>query len=98
MIDVDYYLFIYDIGNPKIIAKIVKRLNQINSMRIQKSVFEIQCNKKEIMMFITDVCKLINHNTDKIALIPICSHDYSEIEFYGLLSRHPVEVPSSIIL
>lgn len=48
MLNTDFYLFVYDIHEPKILRQVVKRLDLVNSMRIQKSVFEVQGEIKEI--------------------------------------------------
>lgn len=34
----DFFLFLYDIADTRTIAKVVKRLNSINSMRIQNVI------------------------------------------------------------
>lgn len=98
MLDTDFYLFLYDIHEPKTMRKIVKRLDQENSMRIQKSVFEVQGDKREILNLLDDVKKIIDTETDKVAVIPLCADDYSKVTFYGKLSRRPVELPKAIIL
>lgn len=98
MINVDYYLFIYDIHLNKNITKIVKRLEKINSMRIQKSIFEIQGSKNEILQLINDIGNLIDPLTDKLAIIPLCKRDYEKVEFYGVLSRRPKMLETFYIL
>ena len=94
----DFFLFVYDIHEPKTLRKIVKRLESINSMRIQKSIFEIQGDKNEIDSLIADVDKIIDKETDKIAVIPLCDDDYDKVEFYGILSRRPKLTPDYYVL
>lgn len=94
----DYFLFVYDIHDPKKLRDVVKRLNGINSMRIQKSVFEIEGSKKEIDSLILDVESIIDPATDRVAIIPLCDNDYNKVEFYGILSRRPKEIPHFYIL
>ena len=98
MLDTDFYLFVYDIHSPKVINKVARRLECENSMRIQKSVFEVQGEKRDIERLIEDVKKLIDDTTDKIAVIPLCSSDYDNVYFYGVLSRRPNKLPSYFIL
>ena len=76
----------------------VKRLGQINSMRIQKSVFEIQGDKAEILNFIKDIENIVDIETDKVAIIPLCSDDYEKVEFHGILSKQPERPKSYYIL
>lgn len=98
MLFTDFYLFVYDIHEAKALRQVVKRLEMINSMRIQKSVFEIQGDRVEIMSLIDDVKDIVDINTDRIAIIPLCQNDYDKVEFYGILSRRPTELPSFYIL
>lgn len=98
MLNTDFYLFVYDIHDAKMLKKVVKRLDQMNSMRIQQSVFEIQGDQEEMLLLIEDVKKLVDLSCDKIAIIPLCDKDYEKTEFFGVLSRHPKEIPSFYIL
>ena len=98
MIYTDYYLVVYDIHEQSDIAKIVKRLNQETSMRIQKSIFEVQCEKREIEKLILDINHIVNKETDKVAIIPLCSKDYDSVYFLGILSKRPSLLPKYFIL
>lgn len=98
MLNTDYYLFVYDIHESKTISKIVKRLELINSMRIQKSIFEIQGSLSEVEALIKDVEKIVDTQTDKIAIIPLCDKDYVNVRFYGLMSRQPKQLPKYYVL
>ncbi len=98
MENTEFYLFVYDIHNVRTLNKVVKRLNRMNSLRIQDSVFEVRGDICEIEKLIVSVEKLINKETDKIAVIPICSTDYNKIEFIGVRSLHPSKIPSYMIL
>lgn len=89
ILDTDFYLFLYDIHKPRTLRKIVKLLETVNSSRIQKSLFEIQSDFKEISSFITQAELLIDLKTDKIALIPLCKSDYDRVECFGVMSRRP---------
>ena len=94
----DFFLFVYDIHSPKKLRLVVKRLEFINSMRVQKSLFEVQGSKAEIDSLIKDVSEIIDKETDRIAVIPLCDNDYENVEFYGVLSRRPKMLPSYYIL
>lgn len=98
MIYTDFFLFVYDIHDAKVLRNVVKRLEGINSMRIQKSVFEIEGSKSEVDSLICDVMEMINESTDRIAVIPLCANDYNKVEFYGVLSRRSKEIPHFYIL
>lgn len=98
MIYTDFFLFVYDIHDEKALRKVSKRLEQINSMRIQKSVFEIEGTKEEVDSLISDIVKIIDSTTDRVAVIPLCERDYERVEFYGLLSRRAKESPAFYIL
>ena len=98
MIYTDYYLVVYDIHEQSDISKIVKRLNQENSMRIQKSIFEVQCEKREIEKLILDIENIVNKDTDKVAIIPLCRNDYDSVYFLGVLSKRPNLLPQYYIL
>ena len=98
MTDTDFYLFVYDIHSMRTLRRVVKRLNRMNSLRIQKSVFEIQGDRKDIEKLIKDVEKLVDRSTDMIAVIPLCSGDYDRAVFLGVNSRRPVRLPSFFVL
>lgn len=98
MENAEFYLFVYDIHNVRTLNKVVKRLNRVNSLRIQDSVFEVRGDICDIEKLIVSVEKLINKETDKIAVIPICSTDFNKIEFMGARSFHPSKIPSYMIL
>ena len=98
MLYTDYLLLLYDIHAPKTLRKVVCRLETVNSLRIQKSAFEIQGSKKEIELLLDDLITIINVETDKLALIPLCSEDYDRVEFFGVLSRHPEKPQNYYIL
>ncbi len=98
MTDTDFYLFVYDIHNGRTLRRVVKRLNRVNSLRIQKSVFEIQGDREDIEKLVKDVEKLVDRSTDKIAVIPLCSADYDKAVFLGVNSKRPVRLPSFFVL
>lgn len=98
MIDTDFYLFVYDIHRMRTLRRVVKRLNRVNSLRIQKSVFEVQGDRNDIENLIKDVEKLVDRSTDKIAVIPLCSGDYGRAIFLGVNSKRPTRLPSFFVL
>ena len=98
MTDTEFYLFVYDIHSMRTLRRVVKRLNRMNSLRIQKSVFEIQGDREDMEKLIKDVEKLVDRSTDKIAVIPLCSGDYDKAVFLGVNSRRPVRLPSFFVL
>lgn len=98
MEDTEFYLFFYDIHSTRAINKVVKRLKRVNSLRIQNSVFEIRGDIGDIEKLIVSVEKLINKETDRIAVIPICSKDYKGIDFIGVRTFHPSKIPPFFVL
>lgn len=98
MIDAGFYLFVYDIHSMKTLRKIVKRLNRVNSFRIQNSVFEVQCNSVDIKKLINDVEKIVDRTTDKIAVIPLCADDYDKAVFLGANSKRLTKIPTFFVL
>ncbi len=98
MIDTDFYLFVYDIHSMRTLRRLVKRLNRVNSLRIQKSVFEVQGDREDIEKLIKDVEKLIDRTTDKIAVIPLCADDYDRTVFLGVNSKRPIRLPTFYVL
>lgn len=98
MTNTDFYLFVYDIHSMRTLRRIVKRLNRVNSLRIQKSVFEVQGDSEDIEKLIKDVEKLIDRATDKIAVIPLCADDYDRAVFLGVNSKRPTRLPAFFVL
>ena len=98
MLDTDFFLFVYDIHSMRTLRQVVKRLNKVNSLRIQKSVFEIQGERKDIEKLINDVERIVDRTTDKIAVIPLCSEDHDKTLFMGVNSKRPSHLPSFFVL
>ncbi len=98
MTNTDFYLFIYDIHSMRTLRRIVKRLNRVNSLRIQKSVFEVQGDYGDMEKLLKDVEKLVDRTTDKIAIIPLCADDYEKATFLGVNSKRPTRLPKFFVL
>lgn len=98
MLDTDFFLFLYDISNPKRLRQVAKLLDTINSMRIQKSVYEVQGDAEELKEFMRKVSMTIDNETDVVSLIPICKDDFDKTEFFGQLVKHPEILPEFQIL
>ena len=92
------FLFIYDITDSKILNKIVKRIGQFNSIRIQNSTFELKLSDDEKIKFMNEIAKTINEDRDKVMLIPICKNDYYKTHFLGIPVHRLKKVEKYIIL
>lgn len=96
---IDNYLLIYDIKDKNTkYSKIYKMMNIISSKRIQKSVFLIQDEKKEVMKLVHKLKRLINPEEDKIMLIPLCHDDWNQVEMIGLEQKEGIEKKDYYIL
>jgi len=98
VIDTDFYLVIYDICNDRRLQKVAKKIGEVNSMRIQKSVYEVQGDKNEIYSLIHEIERIIDVSVDKVAFIPLCQNDYDKEEFFGVMPKRANKYPAFFIL
>jgi CRISPR/Cas system-associated endoribonuclease Cas2 len=65
-------------------------------MRIQKSVYELQGDEKEVMSFMLKAESIIDKKTDVVSLFPLCKDDFGKRELFGQLQRHS-EIPPLLL-
>ncbi|MHB0854335.1 MAG: CRISPR-associated endonuclease Cas2 [Rectinema subterraneum] len=65
------YLVAYDISNPKRLKKFAAYCERFG-IRLQKSVFQLDCSKEIIEKFVTGFPSIINKKVDSIVLYPLC--------------------------
>lgn len=93
------YLLVYDIKDKNTkYTKIYKLLNKYYSHRLQKSVFLIQEEQKEVYRFIKELKKIINPDEDKLILIPLCDDDWQAITMYGVNDKIGIDKKEFVIL
>ena len=97
MLETDFYLLLYYISDAKALRKMEKILDSVNSMRIQKSVYELQGDEKEVMSFMLKAESIIDKQTDVVSLFPLCKDDFGKTELFGQLQRHS-EIPPSFLI
>lgn len=98
MLDTDFYLLLYDISDAKALRGMERMLDSVNSMRIQKSVYELQGDEREVMGFMMKAESIINKETDVVSLFPLCKDDFGKTEFFGQLQKHSEMPPSFLII
>ena len=74
------YLISYDIANPKRLQKI-HRLISRQALRLQYSVYHIQCNKIQLNRLIQDIENRIHPKEDDVRIYPISS--CQQIEWFN---------------
>ncbi len=76
-----HFLVIYDIRNDKRLKKVAKVMEQYG-LRVQKSVFEMDCSEKILNELRKKVSKLIEEE-DYVVYFKICEKDWQKREKYG---------------
>jgi CRISPR-associated protein Cas2 len=79
----DKWLVIYDIRDIKRLRKVAKIMLDYG-IRVQKSVFEIECNKDIIYKLKKAIHDIINEN-DFVVYFNICEKDWQKKLKYGIL-------------
>lgn len=96
---IENYLIIYDVKNKMTkYNRIYKLLKKYNIKRIQKSVFFIQEEKKEILKLSKRLKKIIDQEQDKLLIIPLCQDDWNSVEMYGVEKKKGIEKKAFVIL
>ena len=76
-----HWLAVYDIRDSKRLRKIEKIMESYG-VRIQNSVFEIQCSSKTAEIFFAECNKIVSEE-DYILLFSLCEKDIQKRELYG---------------
>jgi CRISPR-associated endonuclease Cas2 len=92
------YLLLYDISSNKTNYRLNKALDQYNKERIQKSLFELILEESEYKRIIHEISEIIDWETDKVLLIPLCEEDWGKAQRYGSNIKLPETFPSHFIL
>lgn len=96
---IENFIIIYDIkGNSKKYNKIYKILNKYFSKPIQKSVFLVQEERKEIIKLSKKLKKIINVEKDKLLIIPLCEDDWQSVCMFGVEKKKGIEKNTFLIL
>jgi len=74
-------LIIYDITDPKRLAKIAKVMENYG-VRVQKSVFEVFSNDSTFRSLRTDVIEIMK-NEDSVIFFELCQRDWEKVEKFG---------------
>jgi CRISPR-associated protein Cas2 len=65
------YLIPYDISHDKRRSLVVKVL-KMAGIRVQKSIFEVILNNKQLHILKDELCKIISDKEDCLLILPIC--------------------------
>lgn len=76
------WLVIYDISNPKRLNKIAKLLKG-TGQRIQKSVFEVVAEAKELEKVRREIRSVIDPEVDSVIYFRICEPDWQKRKGFG---------------
>ena len=75
--------FLYDIQNDKKRKEVIKIAQANGLIRVQKSVFVGDVNKRRIDLLTNASKKVIDKNTDSIFIFPIAQDDYDKLVMIG---------------
>ncbi len=92
------FLLLYDIALNKTNYRLNKALAQYNKERIQKSLFELILDKPEYERIVDEISSIIDTETDKVLLVPLCEEDWGKAQRYGIKVKLPEVFPSHYIL
>ncbi|MGD1823023.1 MAG: CRISPR-associated endonuclease Cas2 [Pleomorphochaeta sp.] len=96
---IENFLLIYDISDEETkYNNIYKILNLCYAKRIQKSVFLLQDEKKDVLRVISKIKKNINVEKDKLLLIPLCKDDWEAVEMFGVDKKEGIPKSEFYIL
>lgn len=73
----------YDIIENKIRNRVIEILLEEGLLRIQKSVFFGEINKKKIKRLVKRVEKTIDKGIDSLYFFKLCEKDFSKINYFG---------------
>lgn len=77
-----FYLFTYDIGNPKRLRKVFKTMTAYGMHR-QLSVFICELTAKKKILLLRELRTLIHPQEDQILFVPLCGRCVSELQTLG---------------
>ncbi|MEW6027717.1 MAG: CRISPR-associated endonuclease Cas2 [Planctomycetota bacterium] len=78
----NYYIIAYDIADPKRLACVHKTLKDYGDP-LQFSIFECYLNRKDLITLQDKLEQIINHQEDRIIILPLCSACKGVIEIIG---------------
>lgn len=90
-----FYLFAYDIAEPKRLNRIAKILESIGE-RVQDSVFEAYLTEEEVQRLLKKVRKIMKEEEDSLRIYVLCRACRSKIYCVGRGS--PTPSPSTMIV
>lgn len=76
-----HWLVIYDIRDPKRLQRVAKTMTDYG-IRVQKSVFEMECGRKKIDELRRRVRRIIEEE-DYVVYFNLCEPDWQKREKYG---------------
>jgi len=65
------YLVAYDIASPKRLKKFAAYCERFG-IRLQKSIFQLDCSKETLEKFTIGFPPIINRKTDSVVIYPLC--------------------------
>ena len=81
-------LVAYDVANSSARAKLAARL-QAHGNRIQKSVFLLNIDGKELQQLMNEIDHIIDHDNDSLIVIRQCQNCWSQVQWIGQASEEP---------
>ncbi len=77
-----HWLVIYDIRDEKRLRRVAK-IAENYGLRVQRSVFELECDRKTIDRLRTELQKIIE-DEDYVVYFNLCEPDWQKREKYGV--------------
>lgn len=74
---------LYDIVNDKPRTKVAKECQRAGIMRVQYSVFLGDLNSNEIDELALKIKTLIDEESDRVYIFPMCREDFSKVRLLG---------------
>jgi CRISPR-associated endonuclease Cas2 len=85
-----WYLFVYDISDPKRLKKVHSRIKK-EGIAVQKSVFFIRGNETKIQQIIKKISKVVDIKTDDLRAYPIRHVEEIWTNHKNPLANYPVK-------
>jgi len=80
-----FFLFVYDISKDRRRRKVAK-LMEAHGARVQKSVFECDINKRQLISLVKRSVKVIDSKTDSLRVYKLCSKCRQSVTSHGVAS------------
>jgi CRISPR-associated protein Cas2 len=77
-----FFLVVYDIADSTRLRRVARRMESAGT-RVQDSVFHCRLTPSDHEALVKDLTALINIESDKISLYPVCTKDLPDVEFVG---------------